>query len=860
MIEAPSIDEASYIRTSSGILLPPSRFADSYVRDDLSEPGPILRSILNQRLPWYSSNLDGFQEGYSLEKDPDYGFLLLPEKGSGWDDIFSQAVVDGRVANVGISPIISSQMSAVLLRQQAQARNAEINLIGRPTPLKKAKQAISWYNDSPLGFPGAIAQIVYQMRVFNRGAPHSLVPIMAPFDKWEDLGLYLLPIDESKGLYYLDVDWAKAGGPVPYLPSVFDLEPTTDCRWPYWYRVCIEKDKHVWVLLNQEFVFPLHMGFSGQRHVGTSSVYLFWDVLTELSLEKQRRAEMMIHQPSHGLLALSGITQSAGEVKKQVASERVEGRSQGRQVDKGLTVITSKDHIDATFLRFRESFADFVEFRQAVEDIIAQVFGEPLTSVVTRGNVGFGVQSETSADVNADSGVQTILSDVAAILGACYPRVTVSISRPNDYMKRRQLENLKTFSDAVGKFPEGTLSIPEVRAMMQNLIVEIPEVEGQDQQSAGPEASTEEPVATPEETQQVQNTIQFALRLEPIIPKGANQKLKKRAPDSKKASYRRWDDDFPVYIGMLDAVSDVDDPDHHDGVWMWHHSEKVFHYPDDNRKIDREETLDLKDELRDKRSFDANDLAGMLASGLLTLQEWLDGIKQSVEDAYLTEECLGNGGYPQIDQEGFEWLDETLTVPFLTLDDLADRIAQGLYSEAQIASFTRNTIMGSGAGYEIGNSLTNGVGRGRLPAIPGDGSSECQTNCHCWWSFNIEGGMIVSATWNHPPISRRIPGWEPCDTCNQRIREWAPYVFSSPIPASLSKESEEMLRACRSYGLSNDEIDFAVDYVSGLHMQTIADRHNYTLQTSYNRLHSIQKKLKKKNASRELIRQLLKIP
>ena len=136
---------------------------------------------------------------------------------------------------------------------------------------------------------------------------------------------------------------------------------------------------------------------------------------------------------------------------------------------------------------------------------------------------------------------------------------------------------------------------------------------------------------------------------------------------------------------------------------------------------------------------------------------------------------LGRGGYPQAENPDFETLNQLLEEPFQTLEDLAKRIADGIYSEAQIAAWTRSTIDGSAAGYEVENSRAYGIPFNILPAHPCDGSTPCSGSCHCHWAHHIENGYYVGSTWTHPPLHRRIPGVEPCDVCYERIHSWNPW-------------------------------------------------------------------------------------
>lgn len=55
-----------------------------------------------------------------------------------------------------------------------------------------------------------------------------------------------------------------------------------------------------------------------------------------------------------------------------------------------------------------------------------------------------------------------------------------------------------------------------------------------------------------------------------------------------------------------------------------------------------------------------------------------------------------------------------------------------------------------------------------LPAMPGDGSTQCLTRCKCWWEISEVGEGDYDCYW-------RLGATElHCQTCPQRSQEWAP--------------------------------------------------------------------------------------
>jgi len=55
-----------------------------------------------------------------------------------------------------------------------------------------------------------------------------------------------------------------------------------------------------------------------------------------------------------------------------------------------------------------------------------------------------------------------------------------------------------------------------------------------------------------------------------------------------------------------------------------------------------------------------------------------------------------------------------------------------------------------------------------LPAMPGDGTSQCLGNCHCQWDVSwLDGEGNANATWI-------LGGSDHCQTCQARAGDWSP--------------------------------------------------------------------------------------
>lgn len=512
----PSVSHTNgYIRDNdTGLLVPPS-----YKRASSIASTTAVNALMKSAI-----HADGYNQGYHLDRDPDTLFVQWPERGSGLDDLASLAIVDGNVANVGAAPVIAPLVSAMVRRQQDQAATAALSLSGRATPVRKAKEALLRFNDSPLGATQAVMKMVHDLRTYNRGAPIATVPIHYPSSEWTEYGMEVVPIPGTQ-LYYLQVNRARAGTPIPYLPSVFDLEPTGNPLWPYWYYTQVD-GKQTWVLLHNTHILPLTPGITPMPGVGLSSVWICLGILAETILVVDARLEKIANTMTDGVVLFSGVTQDANQIKGAIESQRAENKQQGFVLNKGFTVIASP-HPDGKVVQIsfrQDTGVPFKEWREYTEDVIAAAFSEPLSALVTRGGVGYGAQAETTADNSSEMGIGAVLHWIATGLGAIYPRTQVAFARASDRAKKLKLESFKTFSEAIKNLPEGTLQVPEIRAMMQRDIVDIPEA-GEDDVTTNAEPAEDvdeagvnnQSSATSESAEELMANVVGALHLSAIL-------------------------------------------------------------------------------------------------------------------------------------------------------------------------------------------------------------------------------------------------------------------------------------------------------------------------------------------------------
>lgn len=467
------------VTTASGLILPPSMYKSKLA----AVPGEKGSNIAYLQSRYNQLQQTGFHGGTPITREPETMIVCFPEKYSGIDDFMMGEIIDGNVRNIGPSPVVSSLLSAAVMKQVAQVSNGDITLTGKNTPTKKARDGIAWWNDSPTGAVYGLSRMAYQLLVYNRGAPVATVPIIYAFDDWEEFGLIAHPMPnkdqkaEDALYWWLEVDWQKHGSPIPYLPSVFDLEATGNQEWPYWYRVKVEK-KDRWVLLHHSQIIPVLPGYSQKDGYGTSAAWLITEPLSMFIISQDAKMEELVNAPTTGIVGISGTEEAPSDIKKRMEDDRKRAIAGGSYFDKSPFIIVSPDK-EIKFNTF--SFRNFEAWKQEdierFEDRVATVLRMSLNELgISRKGVGYAGQAQSTANLTADSGAGYLLSLIASALGSIYPRVQVSVSRPNDLARQQQLTNFKTLADAVKGLPDRTLDRDEVRAMIESLVgIKIPD-------------------------------------------------------------------------------------------------------------------------------------------------------------------------------------------------------------------------------------------------------------------------------------------------------------------------------------------------------------------------------------------------
>lgn len=163
-------------------------------------------------------------------------------------------------------------------------------------------------------------------------------------------------------------------------------------------------------------------------------------------------------------------------------------------------------------------------------------------------------------------------------------------------------------------------------------------------------------------------------------------------------------------------------------------------------------------------------LAEQLADESISVDAWEEAMQREIKRLHLNASVTGRSGdWSQLDQRDVSDMNETVRDQMRYLrrwrNELADPGRE--VNASQVRNRSRLYGQASSQTFEKSHDAEKGVPSGILPAYPGDGTTNCLTNCKCRWSFRVirkdEGDF--DASW-------RLGASEHCQTCRDRARSW----------------------------------------------------------------------------------------
>ena len=158
-----------------------------------------------------------------------------------------------------------------------------------------------------------------------------------------------------------------------------------------------------------------------------------------------------------------------------------------------------------------------------------------------------------------------------------------------------------------------------------------------------------------------------------------------------------------------------------------------------------------------------------VASGAISLSQWETGMRLQIKNAYIQQYLSGIGGVEMMGFAEYGSIGGMLTEQYGYLNKFADQIAAGNLSEAEIIRRSEMYMNSSREAYERANARARGVPE--LPQYPGDGNTQCLTNCACYWDIITEWQEGAMVGWN---CYWTLSVADHCEDCLDNNGKWAP--------------------------------------------------------------------------------------
>lgn len=194
--------------------------------------------------------------------------------------------------------------------------------------------------------------------------------------------------------------------------------------------------------------------------------------------------------------------------------------------------------------------------------------------------------------------------------------------------------------------------------------------------------------------------------------------------------------------------------------------------------------VELRDRFLDAQQEAMRELTGRLSE--MTVADWARQMRDTIKTTHIDLYVLGHGGRNTMTAQDWGRLGHKLREQYAYLSRFEMEIATGRYTDPETGGLKLDALMAraelyakSGvSSYERGHAL--GMGVPDLPDYPGSGSTQCVTNCRCYWSIDEvhdDDGTLVG--WNCTWVAVGDAGT--CGDCDAHAADWSPLYIARGV-------------------------------------------------------------------------------
>ncbi len=211
--------------------------------------------------------------------------------------------------------------------------------------------------------------------------------------------------------------------------------------------------------------------------------------------------------------------------------------------------------------------------------------------------------------------------------------------------------------------------------------------------------------------------------------------------------------------------------------WVYEPDTHRYRNSETGRFIGATGMAELRDKFMKAQTERTAEIATRLSRGEITVQEWTTEMRGVIRQTYTDNYVMAHGGRGTMTPSDWGKVGQLTRAQYEYLQKFGTDLKNGKYDADGVASeaaIARRAGMYPGAANEAfagGMAGSMGLDPSDLPALPGDGSTRCLTNCLCAWSIEyVEEESAYHCFW-------QLGLAEHCEDCLQRAADWNPLVI-----------------------------------------------------------------------------------
>jgi hypothetical protein len=204
-------------------------------------------------------------------------------------------------------------------------------------------------------------------------------------------------------------------------------------------------------------------------------------------------------------------------------------------------------------------------------------------------------------------------------------------------------------------------------------------------------------------------------------------------------------------------------------AFEWNPKRKKYTYKESGRALSVQRVNQLRDEYIREQVTWSEGLASRVASGEMTAQAWESEMRQRLKKSSTAEYMLGRGGINTMTTDDMKVIEGVLRGQYDYLERFAAEVNADFLSEAQIRARSQLYFESTRQMHERGKASGWEV-EADLPCYPGDGDTQCRSNCKCSWEFEENTTETL--------CYYRLNAAEHCEDCQDRAFQYNPFVIT----------------------------------------------------------------------------------